>query len=218
MIRINLIGNREGEESSSRKIEGILAGGVIILVLAGIVMSYLAQQLVASNLDATAERLEADLVKIRQEDQEFKKMQDQKKEIEDKLYLVSILTSKERRAAPVHILDDLSASAPEYLWLTDFTERGGATQINGRAVDNQTIASFANDLAKSHYFQKVEIRETSQEDVGTTRQPSPGSGGRQALPQAPIPVKKFLIESTINYLPTQQITPSGAPAAKGPAK
>jgi len=75
-------------------------------------------------------------------------------------------------------------------------------------------------LAKSHYFQKVEIRETSQEDVGTTRQPSPGSGGRQALPQAPIPVKKFLIESTINYLPslTQQITPSGTPAAKDPAK
>ncbi|MSQ46768.1 MAG: hypothetical protein EXR78_00025 [Deltaproteobacteria bacterium] len=198
MIRINLIGSREGEESSSRRTEGVLVGGAIAVVLAGIAMSYLAQQSTASNLDSTAALLEAELVKIRQDDEEFKKMQDQKKELEAKLYIVSILTSKERRAAPVHILDDLSASAPEYLWLTDFTEKGGVTRINGRAVDNQTIALFANDLAKSHYFQKVEIRETSQEDVATAPQRTQ-PGGKQAAAQ--IPVKKFLIESTINYLP-----------------
>jgi Tfp pilus assembly protein PilN len=213
MIRINLIGSREGEESSSRRIEGILAGGAIGLVLAGLALFYLSQQSTVSNLDATAAVLEAELVKIRQQDQEFKKMQDQKKEIEAKLYIVSILTSKERRAAPVHILDDLSTSAPEYLWLTDFAERGGKAQINGNAVDNQTIALFANDLAKSRYFQKVEIRETAQVDV-TTAPRQALAGGKQAPPQPQIPVKKFLIESTINYLPgvVQQavsLAPSG---------
>ena len=117
--------------------------------------------------------------------------------MKDKLSIGSILTWKERRAAPVHILDDLSSSAPEYLWLTDFAERGGTARINGKAVDNQTIASFANDLAKSRYFQKVEIRETAQEDVAAaSRLPS---AGKQAVPQ--IPVKRFLVESMINYLP-----------------
>ena len=219
MIRINLIGSREREESSSRRIEGIFAGGAIGLVLAGIAMSYLSQQSTVSSLDATAAILETELVNIRQQDQEFKKMQDQKKEIEDKLYIVGTLTSKERRAAPVHILDDLSASAPEYLWLTDFTERGGAARINGKAVDNQTIASFANDLAKSHYFQKVEIRETAQEDVATAPQ-RVSPRGKQALPQPQIPVKKFLIESTINYLPRlpQQVPTSEDPVAKGSDK
>lgn len=218
MIRINLIGSREGEESSSRKLEGILAGGVIGLVLAGIAMTYLAQQSTASTLDAAAAVLETDLVKIRQQDQEFKKMQEQKAEIEAKLHIVTTLTSKERRAAPVHILDDLSASAPEYLWLIDFTERGGAALINGRAVDNQTIASFANDLAKSRYFQKVEIRETSQEDVATATPQRVLPGGKQPLPQPQIPVKKFTIESTINYLPgvTQQAAaPLEGTATKG---
>ena len=182
-------------------------------------MSYLSQQSTVSSLDATAAILETELVNIRQQDQEFKKMQDQKKEIEDKLYIVGTLTSKERRAAPVHILDDLSASAPEYLWLTDFTERGGAARINGKAVDNQTIASFANDLAKSRYFQKVEIRETAQEDVATAPQ-RVSPGGKQALPQPQIPVKKFLIESTINYLPRlpQQVPTSEDPVAKGSDK
>lgn len=186
------------------------------LVLAGIAMVYLAQQSTASTLDAAAAVLETELVKIRQQDQEFKKMQEQKAEIEAKLYIVTTLTSKERRAAPVHILDDLSASAPEYLWLMDFTERGGAARINGRAVDNQTIASFANDLAKSRYFRKVEIRETSQEDVAPTPQRVP-RGGQQSFPPPQIPVKKFLIESMINYLPgvTQQAaTPSEGTATK----
>ena len=181
--------------------EGIIAGGVLGIVLAGIAMTYLSQQSALSNLAATTAMLEAELVKIRQQDAEFKKMEQQKKETEDKLYIVGTLTSKERRAAPVHILDDLSSSAPEYLWLTDFAERGGTARINGRAVDNQTIASFANDLAKSRYFQKVEIRETAQEDVATTSRQPPPSGGKQAVPQPQIPVKKFLIESMINYLP-----------------
>jgi Tfp pilus assembly protein PilN len=219
MIRINLIGSREGEESSSRRTEGIFAGVVLGLLLAGVAMAYLSQQSTVSNLEATAATLEADLVKIRQQDQEFKKMEQQKKETEDKLYIVGTLTSKERRAAPVHILDDLSSSAPEYLWLTDFTERGGTTQINGKAVDNQTIASFANDLAKSRYFQKVEIRETAQEDVTTASRPS-ALGGKQAPPQPQIPMKKFLIESMINYLPgtIQQTATSEASVAKGSGK
>lgn len=197
MIRINLIGSREGEESSSRRIEGITAGAVLGLVLVGITLTYLSQRSTLSSLETTTTTLEAELVKIRQQDAEFKKMEQQKKETEDKLYIVGTLTSKERRAAPVHILDDLSSSAPEYLWLTDFAERGGMARINGKAVDNQTIASFANDLAKSRYFQKVEIRETAQEDVATaSRLPS---AGKQTVPQ--IALKRFLVESVINYLP-----------------
>lgn len=218
MIRINLIGSREGEQSSSRRMEGVLAGAVVGLVLAGIAMAYLSQHSVVSNLDATAATLEADLVNIRQQNEELKKMEQQKKDTEDKLYIVGTLTSKERRAAPVHILDDLSSSAPEYLWLTDFAEQGGMTRINGRAVDNQTIASFANDLAKSRYFQKVEIRETAQEDVTPTQRPVSPRG--QASPQPQIPVKKFLIESTINYLPglAQQAVTSETSLTPGSGK
>lgn len=211
MIRINLIGSREVEEASSRRIEGILAGGAIGAVLVGIGLAYLSQQSTLGDLDASTAVLTRDLVKVRQQDQELKKMEQQRKETEDKLKVVATLTSKERRAAPVHILDDLSSSAPEYLWLTDFSERGGAARINGKAVDNQTIASFANDLAKSRYFQKVEIRETAQEDVGTDSRKAAPRGKQASSQPSQIPVKRFLIESTINYLPgalEQPVTPA----------
>ena len=215
MIRINLIGSREVEEASSRRMEGILAGGAIGAVLVGIGLAYLSQQSTLGDLDATTATLTRELVKIRQQDQTFKKMEQQKKETENKLKVVATLTSKERRAAPVHILDDLSSSAPEYLWLTDFAERGGAARINGRAVDNQTIASFANDLAKSRYFQKVEIRETAQEDVAGSDSRRLALKGRQAPSQPQIPVKRFLIESTINYLPGITEQPATSTASEG---
>jgi len=214
MIHINLLGGREGEEASSRKKEGTLLVGGLGVILAGVALSYFSQQSILGALDKDVATLQTEMTKIRQQDQEFTNMEQHKKETENKLQVVGSLTSKERRAAPVHVLDDLSSSAPEYLWLTEFAERGGAARINGRAVDNQTIAAFANDLAKSRYFQKVEIRETAQED-GITAPGRPVAAGRQNQPQPQIPVKRFLIETTINYLPgvTQQPgTPEGKSA------
>lgn len=217
MIHINLLGGREVEEASSRKKEGILVGGGLGIVLVGIAMAYFSQQSALSALDKKITTLQAEMAKIRQEDQELKNMEQHKRDTENKLKVVSSLTSKERRAAPVHVLDDLSSSAPEYLWLTEFAESGGTAKINGKAVDNQTIAAFANDLAKSRYFQKVEIRETAQEDA-TTALGRSSVAGKQNQIQPQIPAKRFLIETIINYLPgtTQQLgTPEGKSAEQG---
>ena len=215
MIRINLLGGREGEEASSRKKEGTLFAGTLGIILAGIAMVYFSQLSILRALDERTTTLQTEMTKIRQQDQEFNNLEQHKKETENKLQVVGSLTSKERRSAPVHVLDDLSSSAPEYLWLTEFAERGGAAKINGRAVDNQTIAAFANDLAKSRYFQKVEIRETVQED-GTNAPVRSTTAAKQ--PQPPVPVKRFLIETTINYLPgvpQQPSTPEGKSAEQG---
>jgi Tfp pilus assembly protein PilN len=205
MIHINLLAGREFEEASSRKREGILIGGGLAIVLAGIAMSYLSHESTLRALDTNITAVQSEMKKIRQENQELKNMEQHKSETEDKLKVVSSLTSKERRAAPVHVLDDLSSSAPEYLWLTEFSERGGAARINGKAVDNQTIAAFANDLARSRYFEKVEIRETAQEEeTGTQNRLAAARKPNQI--QSQVPVKRFLIETIINYLPgvTQQ--------------
>ena len=217
MIHINLLGGREGEEASSRKKEGTLFVGGLGIILAGIALAYFSHQSILGALDKNIATIQTEMTKIHQQDQELNNMEQHKKETENKLHVVGSLTSKERRAAPVHVLDDLSSSAPEYLWLTEFAEHGGAAKINGRAVDNQTIAAFANDLAKSRYFQKVEIRETAQED-GLNAPNRPAVAGKQSQPQPQIPVKRFLIETTINYLPgfTQQPgTPEGKSAGQG---
>lgn len=210
MIRINLLAVREAEASQARRSELIIVGGLAALVLAYLGMTYLSQSRhLRSAEDAVAEA-ERTLAQIRVQNQAFDRMQQQKKEIEEKLKIVQSLTAPSRRAAPVHILDDLSESVPEYLWLTDFTEVGGTVRMNGRAVDNQTIASFANNLKeKSRYFYNIEIRETAQEEITFT---PPAQRGRTqtrtpAAPTPAVPLKKFFIEAAINYQPDAESEP-----------
>lgn len=207
MIRINLLAAREVEEASSRKRELTLAGIGLVAVLLSILLAYMSQQSALQSLSENVTVMEGEIAQIRKQNQEIQKLEQQKRETEKKLELVRLLTSPERRSASVHILDDLSSSTPEYLWLTEFSENKGAARINGKAVDNQTIAAFAHDLSRSKYFQKVEIRETAQEDPSDPRTRPPG----QLTPNVPIPVKRFLIEASINYLPgaAKQANPSG---------
>ncbi|MGE0825017.1 MAG: PilN domain-containing protein [Candidatus Binatia bacterium] len=216
MIRINLISTREVEEASSRKYELALVSLGLAAVLGSTAWLYFSQQEDLSAVTARVKELETRVAMIRKQNQEVQQLEQQKKTTEEKLKVVRLLTSAERRSAPIHILDDLSSSAKEYLWLIAFSEVNGSAKINGQAVDNQTIAEFARDLARSKYFQRVEIRETAQEDPGEQRR---GRGGRrsQVRPTAlSIPVKRFLIEATINYLPSasQVVTSEDAEAKK----
>src|SRR5262249_29465648 len=143
--------------------ELLLAGGLFTITLAAVLSVYFFQGTRLNALNNELNRLEKQMVAIRKQNRDLEKMERQKKETEGKIGVVHLLTSPARRAASVHILDDLSDSAPQMLWLTEFTEVKGAAKINGKSVDNQTIAAFARKLSNSRYFKKVEIRETVQE-------------------------------------------------------
>jgi len=201
MIHINLLPTNEIEEASSRRKELLLAGGLFAITLAAVLSVYFFQGTRLNAVNHELSRLENEIVVIRKQNQDLEKIERQKKETEGKIRVVHLLTSPARRTAPVHILDDLSDSAPQMLWLTEFTEVKGAAKINGRSVDNQTIAAFARKLSNSRYFKKVEIRETVQEKpVANPRNQAAGGKGAPVA-ALPIPVTRFLVETSIDYLP-----------------
>jgi type IV pilus assembly protein PilN len=202
MIRINLLAVREAEETSARRRELLLTGVGAVALTAAVLVVYFSQWMSLSSINADIGRIESELGRIRAQNQELNRMKQQKKDLEEKIKIVRALTLPERRSAPVHILDDLSASTPEYLWLIDFSEIRGTAKINGKAVDNQNIATFANELARSLYFQRVEIRETAQEDPTTTPERARITQGRGIPSTSSIPLKRFLIEANINYMPS----------------
>src|SRR5262245_55635718 len=206
MIRINLLPVREAEQAVSRRNELTLAGAAVLATLVLVLLAHVAQ---SGHLNQVSERraqLEGNLEKIRKQNQEIEKLEKQKADIKEKIRVVELLTSPERRAAAVHVLDDLSSSIPELLWLTDFTENKSTAKITGRAMDNQTIAAFAHNLANSHYFQKVEIRETAQEAPATAGPQRRGVTPARVDNTPPVPVTRFLVEAVINYGPPIQFT------------
>ena len=202
MIHINLLlSNEEVGETSSQRKELLLVGGLFTLTLVAVFFAYFSQGARLNAVRTELSRLENEVAAIRQQNQDLEKMVERKKEIESKVHVVHLLTSPARRAASVHILDDLSQSAPEMLWLMEFTEVKGAVKINGKAVDNQTVAAFARKLSSSRYFKKVEIRETVQEKPLVNLLVQALGGKEPPSDTPPVPVTKFLVEAWLDYLP-----------------
>jgi len=217
MIRINLLPVREVERASSRRKELLMAGGFMCITLAVVVLVHFFQAAQLNSAGAQLSALESAMVKINKQNQDLEKIKQQTKDLEDKVKVVRLLTSPERRASAVHILDDLSVSTPERLWLIGFTATKGAAKINGKAVDNQTIATFAHNLSSSPYFQKVEIRETAQEAQAPAPGTRAGAGRTQPLDApASVLMTRFLIEASLSNLPGA--VKEGAPAERGEEK
>ena len=140
MIRINLLPVRTIDQVSSRRKELGLVGSIFVLTFLSILIVQVLQSSTLTEASEKSDRLERELTKIRKENQDLEKLEQQKKELEEKIRVVNALTSPQRRTASVHVLDDLSSSTPQFLWLTEYTENRGAAQIRGKAIDNQTIA------------------------------------------------------------------------------
>ena len=205
MIRINLLPTRAAGQATSQRKEIALAGGILATTLIAIFAVHSLQFAKLTMVNGNRDRLEKELAQIRKENSDLEKLEQRKKDLEEKIRVVNLLTSPRRRTASVHVLDDLSSSTPEFLWLTEYNENKSATQIRGKAIDNQTIASFANNLTTSSYFRNVEIRETQQEAQTTAR------GRRNAAREdtaTSVMMTKFLIEAKIQYGPSPEAVAS----------
>lgn len=100
------------------------------------------------------------------------------------------------RDAPVHMLDEISRSVPNLLWLTEVKQQGADVLITGRCTSLTALSDFADNLKGSGYFKPVEILESQAE------QGQPGGG--------PTP-NKFSIKATFAP-PGSAPNPPGAAA------
>lgn len=200
MIHINLLPLRVTQQASSRRKELGIAGGMLATTLVAILATHIFQSSQLNDITETASQLEGQVAALNEKNKDLEKMKRQKKDLEERLRVVSLLTSPQRRLASVRILDDLSSSTPEFLWLTEYLENKSNVQIRGKATDNQTIASFARNLSSSQVFRSVEIRETQQEAqvvAGRTKQGKAAAKSPAAAPS--VMMTKFLIEAAVSY-------------------
>src|SRR5712664_3130345 len=98
-----------------------------------------------------------------------------------------------------------TVSRTENLWLTEMVRKGNVLSMEGSSASVNAVANFITALKRSGYFQKVEIKETKQDEKNTAVQ----SFG-------------FQISAEISPPPAVQARPANTPAppaaAKTPAK
>jgi len=60
-----------------------------------------------------------------------------------------------------------TVSRTENLWLTEMIRKGNVLSLDGSSASINSVANFITSLKRSGYFQKVEIKETKQDDKST---------------------------------------------------
>lgn len=174
MIRINLL-NPEREQPKRRKkaVSSFDASGQKVAVMATLLLA-LAGVGVAWwywSLDQESTRL-ADLVaNAQQESQRLKatiaqveRFEAQRAQLQMRVTLIEQL--RRGQSGPVHMLDEISRSLPEQLWLTQIEEKGGALTIEGRCIAYTSLSDLVGNLERSGWFKRpVEIVDSQMDQV-----------------------------------------------------
>lgn len=159
MIRINLLGEKVDRLREYVLQLLIFGGSVALLVLLCVGTQIYLDTRVAS-LESEQAELQVKLTKLKQTTRKVEGLEKKKLLLKEKLR--TIATLKAKKHGPVHVLDEINSRIPERAWLTGLTEQNGTLQITGVALDNQTIATFMNQLEQSPFIKEVDLIHSTQ--------------------------------------------------------
>jgi len=149
------------EEAKPSKVSVAALVGAGILTAVGIGLMYFLQ---ASNL-ANEKRLldertlrKAELEKVLLE---LETIEATKRELDNKIKIIGELKLKQKDA--VLMLDKMSRSLPDWVWLSSMSYSGGAINISGKALSNNLIADLVNNLQNSNLFTNVQLKSTTRQ-------------------------------------------------------
>ena len=159
MIKINLLGDRQ--DSSNVYGLNLFVLGLGLVLTFGVCIS-VHQSTQGRLVEAKSEQreLERTLRDLKKITAKVEGLELKRRTLKEKLLTIARLKSKKK--GPIHILDDLNKAIPDRAWLRGIQEKEGAIEIDGTALDNQTVALFMHSLEKSPYFKNVDLNHSTE--------------------------------------------------------
>ncbi len=161
MIRINLLGV---ERQKARRAPAFDIGQRVtlacslILVLAGVLIGWWYW-----SINEQAAQVEAELAAARQESvrlrsliTEVQQFEQRRQQLQQRVALIEQL--RKGQSIPVQLLDRVSRSLPDMLWLTAMNQQGSDVTIEGRSTTLIALSDFVGNLGSTDFFNKpIEI-------------------------------------------------------------
>src|ERR1700745_3519820 len=175
MIRINLLGQTR-PRAARRRGPMMDTGAVTPLVFVGagaalgvlaLFLLYLSWQKQLNEENTRIKQLQAQKADLEQVKQQVDTFEAQKKILTQRVQTIEQL--QRDRTGAQELLDEIAStvSRTENLWLITMPRKGNSLSMEGAAASVNSVANFITALKRSGYFQKVEIRETKQDDKST---------------------------------------------------
>ena len=200
MIRINLLGQpRPKAKRRAVPLEATLQiVFLVIAIVAAFGFLYLHWYQMNKDLRDTQKeiaRLQGEKAQLEQLKQQIDAFDRQKAVLQQRIAVIEEL--QRNRTGGQELLDmvAITVTRSEALWLTSMTRKGNVLTFEGSAASINAVANFITQLKRSGYFQKVEIKESHQDEKNTAIQTFvftlnaefalPGRAATLAAPAAP---------------------------------
>ena len=163
MIRINLL---SVERERTKKSRGVVipaaqratigASLILLSTVLGVGWWFWSLRQTSQQLDEDIARAEVQTQQLRSVLSQVQKFEARKAQLQQRVSLIEQLRSGQ--GAPVHVLDEISKSLPDRLWLTDMTQTGSDFSISGMTTSMSGVSDFIANLEATRWFKRpVEI-------------------------------------------------------------
>jgi type IV pilus assembly protein PilN len=175
MIRVNLLGAERQKVRKTRSVSPAkLAPAACALIFAGAGVGIgwwawsLHQESIA--LDAQIAAAQQEVTRLQSVLEEVQRFESEREQLRQRVQLIEQLRSGQ--SLHVRLLDHVSRSLPDMLWLTEMAQEGQAITIEGRSTTLIALSDFVGNLSSGSVLQKPVDIVNSQ--VETVRGNGPG--------------------------------------------
>jgi type IV pilus assembly protein PilN len=202
MIRINLLPTERKKKKAAAATTSAATSGqrmvvactlIIVGALAFVGWRYLTLSSQSAKLDADLQAAQQETTRLRSIIIQVQQYEQRKAQLQQRVLLIEQLRAGQ--TGPVHMLDQISRSMPQMLWLTRINQdpKDQSILIDGLSTTQNGVTELVNNLAATQYFRRdIEIVQSQ----------------AQTIPQPPGLLYRF-------QLKTFFLTPA-APAVKPP--
>jgi type IV pilus assembly protein PilN len=209
MIRINLLGVERQKARRAFAFDvaqqlTVVCAGIVVATLVGIGWWYWALGQASIRVDADIAEAQQTAARLRSVLAEVQRFEAQRTQLQQRVALIEQL--RRGQSAPVQLLDHLSRSVPDMLWLTSVEQKGGDVVVEGRSTTLIAVSDFVGNLGNGDLLKKpIDIVNSQVEaaPAGTT----PGA--------APVDVIHFTVKAQLADT-AATLTAPGSAATAGP--
>lgn len=176
MIRINLLpgqarpkskrggGAGMGAGAGGGGMQGLLLLGGLIVGVGALVVLYFMRATELESVQKRVNDLRNEKSVLERVKLEVEAYQRQKQILDQRIAVIQDL--QRNRVGGQELLDVVATTVNrvESLWLTNLGRRGNTLNIEGTAASISAVANLVTQLKRAGYFDKVEIKETKQDD------------------------------------------------------
>jgi type IV pilus assembly protein PilN len=170
MIRINLLGVERQKARKTTTFDAsqrITAACSLVLVLGvgGIGFWYWSIQQASAKMDADIAQAQQQAAQLRSLLQEVQQFEARRSQLQQRVALIEDLRGGQ--GLPVQLLDHVSRSLPDMLWLTSLQQDGAAVTIEGRSTTLIGVSDFVGNLGNTTVLGKpIELVNSQVEPSG----------------------------------------------------